>query len=388
MIVASKQAIVRAGINNFGILGIGRQPAAFASADVVPIAHADAAIIAARCDAHGAIVLLRAVGVIRKIVVECDTVELGGGLLILTGPGASAVGADVGAAVVAFDHAVGIIGGDPKIVNVAVRGANGVEGFAAIVGPVEAGVDGKDGVWFQRIGEDARVVPGALAELAILIHAAPGFACVVRAKHAAIFGFDERPDAIGIRWRDGDADAAEDAFGQSRISAEIGPGVAAVGGFEQAAIGAATFQIPRDAMHIPEGGVDNIRISGIENQIHRAGLYAACINLFPCFTTVGGAENAALFVRSPEMAHGRDVDDVGILGVHANRADLERVIQTKVLPGFARVVRFINAVAMRGIAADIGLTHADVDNVGVGFRDADGADGSGFELAVRDWQPA
>ena len=76
-------------------------------------------------DANGAVILLRAVGVIREIVVQRDAIELRGGLLILSRPGSPAVGADVGAAVVAFDHPVGIIGRDPEIVIVAVRRANG-----------------------------------------------------------------------------------------------------------------------------------------------------------------------------------------------------------------------------------------------------------------------
>src|ERR1035438_2719227 len=141
-------------------------------------------------------------------------------------------------------------------------------------------------------------------------------------------------------------------------------------------------------MHIPKGGVNHIGIVGVENQIHRAGFHTTRINLFPRFATVGGAEDTALFVRSPEMAESSDVDDVGIPGMHADRADVKSILQADVLPGFARVTGFINAVAMRGITADIRLTHADIDDVRIRFRDSDGAHRSGFELSVRYWQPA
>ena len=48
VIVAREQAVIGARVDDLGILGIGRQPAAFAAADVVPIALADAAVVAAR----------------------------------------------------------------------------------------------------------------------------------------------------------------------------------------------------------------------------------------------------------------------------------------------------------------------------------------------------
>ena len=42
---------------------------------------------------------------------------------------------------------------------------------------------------------------------------------------------------------------------------------------------------------------------------------------------------------------------------------------------------------MRGIAADVRLAHADIDDVGVGFGNSDGAHRSGLELAVGDRHP-
>src|ERR1022692_1810996 len=148
MVVASEQAIVRAGIDDIGILRIGRQPAAFGATNVVPIAHTHAALIAAGSDWDGAVVLLGAVGVIREIVIQRDSIELRGWLLILRGPGATAVGAHIGAAVVRFDHTIRIVGRHPEIVNVAVRHANGVEGLACIVRAIEAGVHREDRVRF------------------------------------------------------------------------------------------------------------------------------------------------------------------------------------------------------------------------------------------------
>ena len=80
------------------------------------------AAAAARGGAHGGVVLLRAVGVIRKIVIERHAIKLRGGLVHFRWTRClPPLNGDVGAAVVRFDHALGIVGRDPQIVIVAVR---------------------------------------------------------------------------------------------------------------------------------------------------------------------------------------------------------------------------------------------------------------------------
>src|SRR5579871_5309848 len=87
------------------------------------------------------------------------------------------------------------------------------------------------------------------------------------------------------------------------------------------------------------------------------------------------------------MAERGDINDVGILRMHANRADVQSVFETHILPGLARVGGFINAVAVRRVAADVRLAHADVNDIWIGFRNSDGAHRSGFELAIRNRLP-
>src|SRR5208282_5960779 len=101
---------------------------AFAAADSVPIAGENCAVVAARADADGRVVLLRAVDAVLKIVVGGDVVELRGGLVVLRGPVFAAVDADGGAAVVAVDHAIRVVGIDPESVMIAVRRVDAFEG--------------------------------------------------------------------------------------------------------------------------------------------------------------------------------------------------------------------------------------------------------------------
>ena len=65
------------------------------------------------------------------------------------------------------------------------------------------------------IGENVRVIPGALAKTMIVGHEMPRIAAVVGAIDSALLGFDHRPHAIGIRARNRDADAPENSFGQT-----------------------------------------------------------------------------------------------------------------------------------------------------------------------------
>ena len=279
--------------------------------------------------AHGGIVLLRAVDVVGKIVVERHAVELRGGLIVDARPGAAAVVGDVGAAVVALDHALRIVGRDPQIVIVAVRRADGGEGAAAVDRTVHADVERVDCVGVLRVGEDVAVIPGALAQDVLVVDLGPGAAAVVGAEDAAIGGFHQRPDAVRIGRRNGDADASEHAARQAGSARNVGPGIAAVGRFEEAAAGAAAIEMIGIAAHLPEAGVEHARIAGVHGEIDRAGVGAAREDLLPGAAAIGGAVDAAHLVRSPEMAERGDVDDVGILGVHADGADGLAVLEAR-----------------------------------------------------------
>ena len=63
-----------------------------------------------------------------------------------------------------------------------------------------------------------------------------------------------------------------------------------------------------------------------------------------------------------------------------------RIAQAQVRPGLAGVGGFVHAVAGGEIGADDARAGADVDDVGVGGRDGDGADGAGG-LVVEERRP-
>jgi len=63
----------------------------------------------------------------------------------------------------------------------------------------------------------------------------------------------------------------------------------------------------------------------------------------------------------------RDVNDVGIRGMHANASDGLSIHESHVFPGLAGVDSFVDAIALHDVAAQFGLTHADVDDIGIRF---------------------
>jgi len=73
---------------------------------------------------------------------------------------------------------------------------------------------------------------------------------------------------------------------------------------------------------------------------------------------------------------GRHIDDLRIRGIHRDALDTLGFIEAQMSPGFPAVGGAPDAVADRRTLAIVALAHADVHNVGVRRRDADGADRS------------
>src|ERR1051325_7164163 len=88
MILSRRQYAVRTGVHDLRIFLRRRNPPRLTTTNVVPVARSDAAFSRATRDTHGRVVLLRAVDVVWKIVVERDAIELGRGLVLL-GPARS-----------------------------------------------------------------------------------------------------------------------------------------------------------------------------------------------------------------------------------------------------------------------------------------------------------
>ena len=336
MIVAGNEGAVGTCVHDLWITRVGSDRSALPAADVIPILACDHPVVGAAGDGNCAVVLLRSVHPIRPVVVDGDMVELRRRLIVLLGPGLPAVHGYRHPAIVAVDETLRVGGIDPQPMMIAVRGGQQLEGLPAVAGTECAGVQHIHRVGLLGIGEHMGEVPGALAIALIVVDARPGIAGIVGAIESALFGFDERIDATGIRSRNRNANASEIAFRQT-VADQLVPRESAVHRFVQAAPGAATVEVPGLAADLPQCGVNNAGISGIEYHINGAGIVVLIQDLLPGFATVGRAENTPLCIRAPRVSQGRDQNDVRIARVNDDGADVARVFQTYVLPGQASV---------------------------------------------------
>ncbi len=372
-----------AAVDDVGIERIGRDVVVLFGADGVPIAEGDGAIVAAAGDGDGAALLLSAVDPIGRLVIGDDVIELRGGLVVPTAPGAAVVDGDGGALIGGEEDDVGVQGIDPDgVVVVAAGGAfDGGEGLAGVVGAVGGGVGDVDDVLVFGVYADAGEIAAAAVDALLTIGAFPGGAGIVGAVDAAGFaaGLDEGVHAIGFAGRDGDADASEAALGEGGKAVGEGvPGGAAVGGFEEAAVGAGEGAVlPGCLLRLPEDGVDGLGIARVEGEVDGAGAFVLVEHLLPGLAAIGGAKDAALGVGAVGVAEYGDEEAVGVARIDEDGGDLPGVAESEVAPGFAGVGGLVHAVADGEIGALEAFAGAYVDGVGVGGGEGDGADGAG-----------
>src|SRR5262249_52670671 len=141
----------------------------------------------------------------------------------------------------------------------------------------------------------------------------------------------------------------------------------------------AAFQTVGRTFGLPDAGIDHVRIRWIEHEVDRARFVGFEQDAIPGFAAVFRSENTPLFVLTGGMTERCRVDQIGIFGVNTNPPDDTRIFKTRPLPGLARVRRFVDAVAVREIAADAGFTHSDVNGIRIGFGNRDRSHSAGPE---------
>ena len=371
-VVPRDLAAVAPAPEDLRVARVGLCPAALAAARRVPVGRPDRAAGDGARDRDVAVVLLGAVEPVRKAVVGSEAVELGRRLVVLRAPARAAVERDRRTAVVPLDHPPRVVRVDPEVVVVPVPDPPFLERLPAVRGAPRADVQDVHDVRVLRVGEDVRVVPGALDQLAVLGDAGPFLAAVVGPEEAPLLGLDEGEDPLGPRSRDGDADLPDDSFGKP--SRELLPRLAAVRRLVKARRRAATLHRPRLPHRLPQGGVENPGIRRVDREVGRAGLLVDEEDAPPRLTAVGRLVDPALGARPPGVPLRGDPHDVCIRRVDDDLRNVCRVGEADVRPGLSRVGRLVDAVPGREVAADARFAGADIDHARVGVGDRYGAD--------------
>src|SRR5713226_6804577 len=375
-----------AAINQIRMQRIGRDIAVFFDADGGPVAKSDFAKVAAAGGADRAAFLLASVDPVGELVVGDDVIEKRGGLVVPGTPGLAAVHADGRALVHGEGDDVGVFGIDPDgvVVVAAGRALDGREILAGVSGAVSRSVGHVDHIFISWIDAHAAEVVAATPDSLFIIHLLPAFTSIIGAVNTAaflgvqLFRVDPGIHAVGVAGGDGRTDAT-DTFGLAGQSlGELPPSVATVGGFVESAAGpvVATAGRPRRTARGPHAGEDHLRVAGIEDQIHAADVFVFVENLLPGLAAVERTEHAALGVRPVGMSLGRDEQAIGIFGIDDDGCDLLRVAQSEMLPGVARVGRFVDSVAYGKIGTTQAFSTANVDYVWAQGSNGERSDGT------------
>ena len=336
-----------------------------AGGDLLELLHGDAvAGGGAAGQGDRARVLLRPVDPVGEAVVGRHVVELRRRLVVPGAPARPAVDADDRPLVDAEDAALGVLGVDPQLVEVVAGGVafDGHEGAAAVGRAQQHGVAGVDDVGVLRLHGDAAEVPAAVPDAGVGAGPRPVAAAVVGAVEAALVGVDQGVDAGGLARRHREADPPR--RGGEAVALDAAPVLAAVGRLVEPRSGAVRrrVDVPRRPPRLPQGGVDHVRVPGLEDDVDRAGVGVRPQDLPPVRPAVGRLEEPALGVRAVGVAERRHEDHVGVARIDLDAPDLLRVPEADEAPGGAAVDRLEDPLALGDVRAHVGLAGADVEH--------------------------
>ncbi len=362
---------------------------ALVAAHRMPVALVDHAVGAAAPEFHAAVVLLAAVDAVGKAVVHRQVVELSGGLVVPARPALPPVHRDRGALVSPLDHVRSVARVDPEEVVVVAprRSLEEAEGLAAIRGTPDRLAGHVHGLRIVGVhGEPAEVAAG---QYGVAVRELPMGAAVVGAVEPArvVRGrrrgerrsfdchrrIDDRP-AAARRHREPDAPQVR----RRQPLGEAVPVDAAVGALVDAGsrprLGHEVVQ-PRVNAHLPHGGVHHRGVGGIPGEIHGPGRIVHVQLLLPMLAAVGRQVHAALGVGAEHVPHRGHQHPIRIVRIHQNAPDVVGGLEPDVGPRIPGIVRPVDSVAGGNVVARSDLSGSDVDDVGIGRGDGQGAHG-------------
>ncbi len=298
----------------------------------------------------GRVVLLAGVESVGERVVRVHLVQLRGGLVVLGGPGLTAIQGHIGAAVVRLDEQVRVPRVDPHVVVVTMGSGQPFERFPAVRRLPEPGRVDIDHVGVARVGIDIDIVEGAVQQRVVLAHEPEAGAAIVGPIQAAAgLRLDERVDPVGVRRRHRQVRLADQLV--RKTVRQLPPRIAPVGRTIDPALPGARDDRPRLPLGPPHRRVDRGGIVGRQLQVGGPGGIRHEQDPLPAGPAVGRPVDPALRVGRERVADGGNEHDIGIRRVHDDRTDLSRSGQSDELPILAGVRRPVHADAGDHVAA-------------------------------------
>ena len=110
-------------------------------------------------------------------------------------------------------------------------------------------------------------------------------------------------------------------------------------------------------------GVEIARVRQIHGDVGAPRVLIDVEDLLPGLAAVGGLEDAALLIRPPLVSHSADQGRVRILRMHHDALDTLRVVEAEVLPMLAGVGGAVHAVAVGDGVPRVALTASQPEDV-------------------------
>ncbi len=237
-----------------------------------------------------------------------------------------------------------------------------------------------------RVDEDLLVVHGAAGDVVAAL--LPALAAVRGAEGPARLvggrGLDERVEGVGLGRGDREPDAAHLLLGEA--ARHLLPRLPAVRRLVDARPGAAVDEREDVAPALVGSGHQGVRVAGVHDDVGDAGVLVDRQHGIPGLPAVRRLVEAAVAAGAPERALRGDVDDVRVLRVDEDLADVLGGLQADVLPALAAVLALVDAVAVADAPLRVVLPRAHPHDVRVAGVDRHAADRVGA-LAVEDRRP-
>ena len=192
-------------------------------------------------------------------------------------------------------------------------------------------------------------------------------------RRTTLASFDLRVHDVCVAAGDLNSDAAVGSRGHPR-AVHLVPALAAVIGAPECAASAAAIEAASTTPTLIARREQHIAVRRIHGDVGEAGVFVDVLDLGPGLAAVGGLVDAAIGVRSKQMARRRHVHDLRIARINHDTRDRLHLLQPHIREGLAAVGRLVDTVAERRCLTIVRLTGPDVDNVRVGRMDRDVAD--------------
>ena len=195
------------------------------------------------------------------------------------------------------------------------------------------------GVGVLRVGKDVRVIPGPVNQIPVWRNSGPAVAVIFRAVKTGIMliSLDKGEYTALLCRRNRDTHLAQHAGSKAGRAGDVLPAVTTIHRAEHTTSRPTAGQVPELPSCLPECCKQHARICRVHGQIYGTGISIHLQHCLPCLSAIGRPVNTALLAGPEGIAKRRHIDQIGIVGMHPNLANLPGFLKTQMLPAATRI---------------------------------------------------